>query len=487
MRFNSKCEFIEQKRKRHFTPNLIGIQFNRQLRGKLLRPKSKLFGTSIILGLLIVALLLLTANSMLSFFVVGSVQPVASGTGNTVIIADFDVQVDPGSVAFMSRVVATAQSDNAAAIVIEMNTPGGSLNDMLSIISSITAANQSGIPTYTFITPNGLGASAGSYIAMATNKILMAPGSIIGPSTPYIIGGTALEQNHTQAAMLSLLTSLAENWGRNTTAVYDMVQSNQAFSANQAIVIHVADGSANSISDALNQLGLSGNPQVHLSEDLYEQIISALSNATLDGILFLVGIIAIVLDIYHPTIVLTILGVIAIVAGLVGAEIIGASLLGIVILVIAAALIVAELKLGHGFALIAGVVLGAFGIYYLSLGLQYSPSPITALTEIELGVLVVFGVIIGLYIRWIIGPVRHRKKLTGPEAMIGKIGIAISDLKPDGEVRVQGEIWRAQSISGDVEKGEQVNIKALNGLIVTVEKVQKQKKPTQNDSLTNEN
>ena len=287
--------------------------------------------------------------------------------------------------------------------------------------------------------------------------------------------------------MLSLLTSLAENWGRNTTAVYDMVQSNQAFSANQAIVIHVADGSANSISDALNQLGLSGNPQVHLSEDLYEQIISALSNATLDGILFLVGIIAIVLDIYHPTIVLTILGVIAIVAGLVGAEIIGASLLGIVILVIAAALIVAELKLGHGFALIAGVVLGAFGIYYLSLGLQYSPSPITALTEIELGVLVVFGVIIGLYIRWIIGPVRHRKKLTGPEAMIGKIGIAISDLKPDGEVRVQGEIWRAQSISGDVEKGEQVNIKALNGLIVTVEKVQKQKKPTQNDSLTNEN
>jgi len=75
----------------------------------------------------------------------------------------------------MSRVVSTAQSQNAAAIIIEMNTPGGSLSDMFSIMSSITKANQSGIPTYTFITPNGLGASAGSYIAMATNKILMAP------------------------------------------------------------------------------------------------------------------------------------------------------------------------------------------------------------------------------------------------------------------------------------------------------------------------
>ncbi len=439
-----------------------------------------------ILGLLVAASLLLVVSNLFGSSVAASVQPAASGNGNTVVIADFNVQVDPGSVAFMSRVVATAQSDNAAAIVIEMNTPGGSLNDMLSIISSITAANQSDIPTYTFIVPNGLGASAGSYIAMATNRILMAPGSIIGPSTPYIIGGTALEQNHTQAAMLSLLTSLAENWGRNTTAVYDMVQSNQAFSANQAVAVHVADGSANSLSDALNQLGLSGNPQVHLSEDLYEQIISALSNATLDGILFLIGIIAIVLDIYHPTIVLTILGVIAIVAGLVGAEIIGASLLGIVILVVAAALIVAELKLGHGFALIAGVVLGAFGIYYLSLGLQYSPSPITALTEIELGVLIVFGVIIGLYIRWIIGPVRRRSKLTGPEAMMGKIGIAITALKPNGDVRVQGEIWRAQSISGNVEKGEQVVVKSLNGLVVTVEKVQEQQAQKQNDSVTHE-
>ncbi len=433
---------------------------------------SKHFINLIILGLLVAASFLLIISSLLGSSVAGSVQPVASGNGNTIVIADFSVPVDPGSAAFMSRVVATAQSDNAAAIVIEMNTPGGSLSDMLSIISSITAANQSNIPTYTFITQNGLGASAGSYIAMATNKILMAPGSIIGPSTPYIIGGTDLEQNHTQAAMLSLLTSLAQTWGRNTTAVYDMVQSNQAFSANQAVAIHVADGSANSLSNALSQLGLSGNPQVILGEDLYEQIISALSNATLDGILFLVGIIAIVLDIYHPTIVLTILGVIAVVAGLVGADIIGASLLGIVILVIAATLIVAELKLGHGFALIAGVVLGAFGIYYLSLGLQYSPSPITALTEIELGVLVVFGVIIGLYIRWIIGPVRRRQKLTGPEAMMGKIGIAITDLKPDGDIRVQGEIWRAHSISGDVEKGEQVIVKALNGLVVTVEKVQ---------------
>ncbi|MGD0643327.1 MAG: nodulation protein NfeD [Candidatus Bathyarchaeia archaeon] len=449
--------------------------------------KSKVLHVSIIFGLLGLALFLLVASSFfVSSVAASSVQPEASGNGNVVVIADFNVPVDPGSAAFMSRVVATAQSQNAAAIVIEMNTPGGYISDMLSIINSITAANQTGtgIPTYTFIVPNGLGASAGSYIAMATNRILMASGSEIGPSTPIVEGGTALQQNHTQAAMLDLLTSLAQDWGRNTTAVFDMVQSDQAFSANEAVAVHVADGKANSLSDALSQLGLSGNPQVSLSEDLYEQIISALSNSILDGILFLVGVVAVVLDIYHPTVLLTILGVIAIAAGLVGAEIIGASLLGIVILVLAAALIVLELKLGHGFALMAGVVLGAVGIYYLSLGLQYSPSPITELAEIELSLLVVFGVIIGLYIRWVIGPIRRRSKLTGCEVMIGKIGMAITDLKPKGEVRVTGEIWRAESLSGDIEKGEQVNVKALKGLVVIVEKVQEQKVQASNGLQT---
>jgi membrane-bound serine protease (ClpP class) len=398
------------------------------------------------------------------------------------MIVDFNVPVDPGSAAFMSRVISTAQSQHAAAILIEMNTPGGLLSDMVSIVGSITTANQSGIPTYTFIVPNGLGASAGSYIAMATNRILMAPGSEIGPSTPIVVGGSELEQNHTQAAMLDYMTSLAERWGRNTTAVYAMVQADQAFSANEAVAVHVADETVASFSAALNKLGLENNPQEKLGENLYEQIISTLSNSILDGILILVGIIAIVLDIYHPTIVLTIIGVIAIVAGLIGAEVIDASLLGLVILVLAASLIILELKLGHGFALVAGVVLGAFGIYYLSFGLQYSPSPITGLVEIELGVLVVFGVLIGLYIRWIVGPLRRRSKLTGPEAMMGKKGIAVTNLTPKGEVRVQGEIWRAESSSGDIQKNERVTIKTLKGLVVIVEKTQipeKEEKPSQ--------
>jgi membrane-bound serine protease (ClpP class) len=375
----------------------------------------------------------------------------------------------------MSRVVSTAQGQDAAAIVIEMNTPGGYLSDMLDIISSITDANASGIPTYTFIVPNGLGASAGSYIAMATNSILMGPGAEIGPSTPIVVGGTALEQNHTEDAMIQTMESLATDWGRNVTAAFNMVYGDQAFSTNQAVEFHVVDGTANSLSDALSIWGLSAYRQVSLSENFYEQLLSALSNTTLDGILFLVGIVAIVLDFFHPTIVLTALGVIAIVAALIGAEVVGASLLGIVILIVAAALIILELKLGHGFALIAGVILGAVGIYLLSFNLSYSPSPIGDFTIVELSLVVVFGVLAGLYIRWVIGPIRRRSKLTGAESLIGKTGIAVTDLRPKGEVRVEGVIWRAESLSGEIAKGERVTVKSLKGLVAMVEKAQVEK------------
>jgi membrane-bound serine protease (ClpP class) len=128
----------------------------------------------------------------------------------------------------MAGALAMAKSSSAPAIVIQMNTPGGLLSDMTAIISTIQQANQSGIPTYTYVPPNALAASAGSYIAMASNKILMGPGSEIGPSTPIVVGGTPLEQNHTAGAMVSLMTSLAEKWGRNATAARAMVLSDVA-------------------------------------------------------------------------------------------------------------------------------------------------------------------------------------------------------------------------------------------------------------------
>jgi len=399
-----------------------------------------------------------------------ALQPHANVASSLVVVADFNVPVDPGSSSFMNRVVNYATSQQAAAIIIQMNTPGGLLNDVLAIVSSVAQANQSGISVYAFVPPNSLAASAGSYIAMSCNRIFMGSGSAIGPSTPIVVGGSPLEQNHTQAAMLKLMVGLAQKWGRNATTAYYMVQADEAFSADEAFRYHIVDGLANSISEVLNKVGLSGSQQVFLNENLYDQFISAISNPILDGILLLLGVLAIVIDIQHPTVLLSVIGAASIISGLIGADVISASLLGFFIIAVAAALIVLELKLGHGFAMMAGIALGALGILYLAYGLSYSPSPITTGTELVLFIIVVVGILAGLYFRWVIGPLRRRFKMTGPESLVGQIGIAVTDLKPSGEVRVAGYIWGAESVSGDVNRGESVKVISVKGLSLVVEK-----------------
>jgi len=396
--------------------------------------------------------------------------PRAQGIEGPVIIAQFDVPVDAGSSQFMKSVVQRAINQKASAIVINMNTPGGLLSDMISIVSSVTDANQSGIPTYTYVVPNGLAASAGSYIAMACNKIYMGPGCEIGPSTPIVVGGTALEQNHTESAMLKLLVGLAEKWGRNTTAAYQMVKVDLAFSTAEALKYHVIDGSASSLDEALNDLGLTGE-RVSVSESFYDQFLSFLSDSTVDGLLMLIGILAIYIDIQHGTIILTAVGIAAIALGLAGAEIISASLLGFVLIALAGFFIIIELKIGHGIAIMTGTLVGAAGIYYLANGVSYSPSPFGTTTYIGLGAVIVLGFLLAIYFRRVIGPLRHRRSLTGPESFINKVGEAISDLKPSGEIKVDGEIWRARAKSGEIVKGQKVKVVSYDSITLIVEPV----------------
>jgi membrane-bound serine protease (ClpP class) len=391
----------------------------------------------------------------------------AAPGGPSSVVVNFDVPVDPGSSSLMADAVATAESSHAPAIVIEMNTPGGLLSDMLDIVTSIEQANQSGIPTYTYVPPNGLAASAGSYIAMATNGILMGSGSEIGPSTPIVEGGTALEQNHTEDAMISLMVSLAEKWGRNSTAAQSMVVSDVAFSAAQAYQYHLTEGNASSLQGALSQFGLGPDYTV-VQEGAYDQLLSALSDPNLYGILILLGAFAIVLDLTHPTFILSIAGAIALVAGLVGAEVVGSSLLGIVVILIGVGLMFLELWQGHGLAMMGGALVGAVGVYLLFQGVQVSSSTLIDFTQVEAVGVGAIGVLGGLYFRWIVGPMRHKRNLTGSESLIGKRGVAVSPT----EVRVEGIIWRARIDSGELKQGEQVQVKAVEDLVLRVVRVE---------------
>jgi membrane-bound serine protease (ClpP class) len=412
-----------------------------------------------------------------SFFISSSYTSSSASSSNKVVVIQLYEEIDQGSASMMTRGIQYASAIDAQAIVIDMNTPGGLVSDMQTIIGTI---NGSKIPVYTFVGTGASAASAGSYIAMATDKIFMSnTDTVIGPSTPFVVGGSPSEQQHVQNFYTAYMVSLAMAHGRNTTAVTQMAGNNTAFTGAQAIQYHVADGYSGSLNQTLSLINASGDSIVTISENPSEQALTFLSaNSTLDGIFIIVGIIAIVLDFLHPTILLTIGGVVLIVLGLIGEEVIQGPngyqgiYLPITLYIIAAILVVFEIKTGHGFMLFAGVVVGAIGTILFAYQVPYvSPNPYGGIEIIEIGLLVFVGALLALYARYI-GSTIRKKPVTGEESLVGSKGTVYTEtLGPEGEITVNGVIWHARlqdPKSPALKKGDSVTVTKVEGLTLVV-------------------
>src|SRR5207253_10113114 len=132
----------------------------------------------------------------------------------------------------------------------------------------------------------------------------MGSGSIIGPSTPFIVGGDPSEQQHVQNAMVAYIRSLAERNGYNVTAAVDMAQNNTAYSAFQAASIGLVNGTQESLGAFLTAVGLGSATITRFDEGLYHRFLSFISDPTVDGLFILVGVIALARDLLHRSLYL---------------------------------------------------------------------------------------------------------------------------------------------------------------------------------------
>lgn len=392
----------------------------------------------------------------------------------SVVVVKFNAEVDPGTQQLITDAVSTAKSTGSVAILIDMNTPGGLLSNMQSIISEIQSAENSSIRVYTFVEPLGWAASAGSYIAMSTDGIYMGNGSAIGSSTPIVVGGTPLEQNHTESFMLSFMMSLAQTHGRNVTAAALMVTSDKAYTADEAINVGLANGKSNSVSQTLEILGLGNDEVIQVNPTAYDQLLSTLSNPTVDGLLMLIGVVAILLDIYHGSVILTIVGAIAIALGFFGSQLIGAPIVALVVFAAAGALILLEAKTGHGFSMLAGIVLALFGIWLLAgNSTGYSPYPFGILQYSVWGVVGGLAFVGSLYIIKLREAAMKRPKFVSVERVVGQVGYLTSDVGPNlqGTANIASEDWTVVC-DESLKTGTKVKAVRVEGTVVTVVKAQ---------------
>jgi len=431
------------------------------------------------------------------FFAVQAALPQRAHAQSSVYVASLDQNIDPGAEDFVVSSINDATSSGIHSFILILNTNGGSGANMENIISAISNYESTGKNNFTtLVAPTSAHAfSAGAYIAESSNQIFMVPGTVIGSATPIVSGIPTGEENTTLTkdinAFTQYMTALTGSHGRNATNAalmvtrgvsYDCQTVTSCSALERGVINQVL--SANSTQQALTIMK-AGDATIHYP-GTRSIFLSIISDPNLSSILFLAGVFAILADLYHPTIIFTVVGAAAIALALLGLGVFGAPIVSIVLMMIGAIFIFLELKTHHGVSAIAGVIIFIVGFLLIFSLPSSTPAPappgssgsgtfiqIGVLTYTILGIVGGGGVLGSIYLYRVRETLMHKPPAQNPKAIIGKTGRLTSDLKA-GEVATANIGSEDFTVTGstDLPNGTLVMVKDIQGLRLMVEKAE---------------
>ncbi|MEK6300012.1 MAG: nodulation protein NfeD [Acidobacteriota bacterium] len=393
-----------------------------------------------------------------------------------------DDQITPASAEIIASAIARAEREDAAALIITLNTPGGLDTSMREIISRIDASR---VPVIVFVAPSGArAASAGFIILLAADVAAMAPGTATGAAHPVMADGRDLDKTMNEKIVndaAALLRSHAEKRGRDPLVAETAVRESKSFTEREALENHLIEIIARDEADLLAQLEgrtitrLDGSKSVlHVADQkltettpsLRQRLLLALADPRLAFVLFALGALCVYFEFQHPgAIVPGVVGTLAVVLALYGFHMLPINLIGVLLIAVAIGLFVLEAKVaGFGIFGLGGIVAAVIG----SLILIDVPNPELRLPiPLVLAVVIPFAVIMIFVLKLAIRA-RRSKVTTGMAGMIGLVGRAETPIGPQGTVFVRGELWRARS-QMSIARGEGVRVRGIDGLTLDVE------------------
>ena len=418
---------------------------------------------------------------------------IAAANGEQVLILEVEGPVTPAMAAYFDRAIVEAESTKASAVLIILNTPGGSVDVTLDIVQSF---RNSEVPVIVYVAPNGAqAASAGSVIAAAAHAVSMAPETVVGAASPVDSSGADIEatmlRKVTEDLKATMRTLTVRRGEDAVTLAEAMIEEAKAVTASEALEAGFIDVVATDVDDLLRQLdGLtievndqsitlefSDVDQIGYSMSFVERMLHALSNPLLIGILLAIGVQAILIEISSPGgWVAGFVGVLCIGLALYGLGTIPANWFGLILIAVAFVLLLLEVKTPGTGALAA---VGGLTLFAGLLVLFNSPgSPSFARISIP-GAVIISGMTAGFFLFIVTKALRaqQRQPTTGIEGLLGQVGPVKKELvatKDDaslyrGVVFVNGELWKASSDEA-ISRGEQVIVKQVVGLTLQVKK-----------------
>jgi membrane-bound serine protease (ClpP class) len=405
----------------------------------------------------------------------------AQSTTPQVLVMTVSGPLTPPIADYLSRAIRTAQQENAEALIFQLNTPGGSLDTMNQMVESIRASH---VPVVMYVAPRGaMAGSAGTLVTLAGHASAMAPETIIGAASPVGQSGQDLsqtEQAKVKNAMEATADSLTAHRNPQASALArQTIESATAVSAQQALEVGLIDFIANNVNDLLRQLDgfkvetVDGERTLHTANatvqpfdmSFIETLLSILTDPNVVLILLNVGVIALLIELSSPGgWVAGAIGVVCLALATYGLGVLPVNWFGAVFLILAIVLFILDIKAPtHGALTIAGVL----SMIVSGLVLFNSPG-VPRFQRVSVPLVVFLSALTGgLFLAVVIYALRAQKIpiRMGPEAIIGQIGTASSDLSPRGSVRLRGERWQAELVEGEepVPQGARVEVVRLVG------------------------
>jgi membrane-bound serine protease (ClpP class) len=410
-----------------------------------------------------------------------SPSPAARASG-PVLQLTIDGTINAATVTYIRDGLRQAQARGAAALLIQLDTPGGLLESTRMIVKDILA---SPIPVIIYIAPSGGGAtSAGVFITLAAHVAAMAPGTNIGAAHPVDssggnIEGTMGEKVENFAASLS--RTIAEQRGRNVEWAEKAVRKSVSATEREAVKLKVVDFVASDVADVLAKASgrtveVAGKPVVLALADapvepvpmrLGQKIFDFLANPNLAYLLFMAGLLGLYVEFTNPGLVFPgVAGVICLLIGLAALQMLPVNYAGLALLVAGVAMLVAEAFLpSFGVVGIGGIVAFVIG------SLLLFDTPDDAL-RVDRGLIAGTAVTLGAFtlgLGWLVVRAHRRRPTSGAEGMLGEIG-QVRRVDAGGrraKVFVHGEYWEADADEA-VAVGDAVEVTAVEGLRVRV-------------------
>jgi len=429
--------------------------------------------------------------------------------------------IGPATTDYLTRALDEAAADGASLVVLTIDTPGGLVAATRDIVQAILA---SPVPVACYTSPSGArAASAGTYIMYSCHVAAMAPATSIGAATPVSIGGgfnplpkpTAPKAEKTEKAdqdkdknkdknkdkdqtepaaaapqgdamahkvlndAVSFIRGLAAKRGRNVEWAEKAVREAVTLTAAEALEQHVIDLVATDIADLLQQidgrevsvgnskrtLSTAGLTLRRVEPDWRSELLSVITDPQIAYFLLLAGIYGLLLEGYHPGATLPgVVGAISLLLALFAFQVLPVNYAGLALILLGAVLMAAEAFVpSFGVLGIGGIVALVFGSIMLMdtrvPGYEVSRSVIATVAAVSGIIVLAMGTLAASTLRM--------KRVLPGQALIGASGIVVADFEQDGQVLVEGEIWRAHS-AAPLRKNDRIRVDGQHGLTIDV-------------------